>query len=141
MSIGSHNHLLGSQLCGFFGLLSQLHLTNFLLLNLLNLYLKLSLLFLLPARPLHLFAGPLSILSFKAVIFLLNFPFSCLLSRLLFQLKNHHISLEIHTLLAFPDTIWHAFEVCAEQMVRLVTLATVDEVARVLALKAIVRIL
>ena len=63
------------------------------------------------------------------------------LSLLVLQVEDQTFTCDRLAFEAFPDALGHTFKISAEQMIRLLTAAALDKVARVLALKAIVRVL
>ena len=97
--------------------------------------------FLLSTEPLLLFTILFGVLSLKPVFLLLELSLSRLLPLLLLQVANEALSRDLLALVALPDALRHPLEIRTEQVVRLLTRATIDEIARVLALEAVVRIL
>lgn len=78
---------------------------------------------------------------FQSVTFFLFLSLASLLALLLLEVANEALAGDGLALEALPDALWHPVEVCAEQVIRLLTRAAVYEVTRVLALEAILRIL
>lgn len=81
------------------------------------------------------------ILLLKPVFLFLELSFTRLFSLFLLKIGDQALSRDRLALVTLPDAIGHAFQLCTEQMERLLTTAAVDEVAWILALKAIVWIL
>ena len=115
--------------------------SDLLLLHLLHLDLEFALFFLLAALSLFLLTLLLSVLSLLPVLLLLELAFSRLLPLLLLEVANESLSGDGLALEALPDALGHPLQVGTEEMIRLVTAATIDEVARILAFEAIVGVL
>ena len=97
--------------------------------------------FLLSTEPLLLLTHLFGVLSLKPVFLLLKLALSRFLPLLLLQVANEALSRDLLALVALPDALRHSLEICTEQVVWLLTGATIDKIARVLALEAVVRIL
>lgn len=102
---------------------------------------ELALFFLLPAKSLLIFTRFFCIFSVNSVSLFLDLALSSLLPLFLLQFTNEPVSLNVDALKALPNTFGHAFKVSTEQMVRLLTVATVDKIARILAFETVVRVL
>ena len=137
LSIQSDRNLISSLLSSS----DHFGLSAFLLLNFLNLNGHLSLLFLFTTAFLFIFALFLGIFPLEAIFFLFELTLASLLALFLLQVADQFFTRDCLALVTFPDSLGHAVEVCAEEMVGLLAGAAVDEVARVLAFEAIVGIL
>ena len=100
-----------------------------------------ALLLLLSAKSLLIFTRFFCIFSINSISLFLDLALSCLLPLLLLQFTNEPVSLNIDTLEALPNTVGHTFKVRTEQMVRFLTVAAVDEIARILAFETVFRVL
>mmetsp|Transcript_2210 Transcript_2210/g.2903 ORF Transcript_2210/g.2903 Transcript_2210/m.2903 type:complete len:214 (-) Transcript_2210:320-961(-) len=140
LAIRAHDHLLGSKFGCLFCLLSHGLPPLFLLVQFCDLEGILSLLFLLSALLLLLFALLLGRFALESIFLLLEFALAHLLSLLLLQVADEALARDVLALKALPDTLGHALQVCAEQVIRLFAAAAVNEVARVLAFEAIIGI-
>ena len=120
-----------------------LHLlpSDLLLLHLLHFDLELALLFLLAALPLLLLTLLLGIFPLLPILLLLELSLAGLLPLLLLEVADEALSGDGLALEALPDTIRHTLQVSTEEMVRLLAAATIDEVTRILAFEAVVRVL
>jgi len=137
----AHDHLLLPCLSGQSSLLNHLLTLNLLRLYLLHLDLKLSLFFLLATESLLLFPLLLGVLPLQPVFLFLDFAFVGFLTLSLLEVANEALAANLLTLVALPDALRHALQVRTKQVVRFVARAAIDEVARVLTLEAVVRVL
>ena len=115
--------------------------SNLLLLHLLHSHGQLPRLFLLTPESLLVFPILLIVLSLEPVLLLLNLPLTSLLPLLLFEVANESLARDLLALKALPDALGHALQIRAEQMVWLCASTASDEIARILALEAVFRVL
>ena len=141
LSFGVEDHLLGPELGHLLSLLLHLLPSDLLLLHLLHFDLELALLFLLAALPLLLLTLLLGIFPLLPILLLLELSLAGLLPLLLLEVADEALSGDGLALEALPDTIRHTLQVSTEEMVRLLAAATIDEVTRILAFEAVVRVL
>ena len=134
LSVRAHHHLLSH-------LLSNVVLTLLLILKLGNFHCILALLLNLSTNFLLIFSVFSRLLSLNPVFFLFELAFTNFLALLLLQVTYQALTRYVLTFEAFPDTIRHAIKVTTEEMIGLFTATTIDEITRILALKAIVRVL
>ena len=91
-----------------------------------------------------LFTVFLGVFAIDSVFFLLNFTLALLLSLLLFEHADELFAGNLDALEALPGgafVLRHALEVSAEQVIRLLAVAAVDKITRVLALETVLGIL
>ena len=92
-------------------------------------------------KPLLLFPLLFGVFALKPVFLLFELALACFLPLFFFKVANEALSRDLLAFVALPNSLWHPLEVCAEQVVRLITGAAIDEIARVLALEAVVWVL
>jgi hypothetical protein len=137
LSINSDQNLISPLL----GSSQHFSLSVFLLLHFLHLDGHLSLLFLLATAFLFIFTLFLSVFPFEPIFFLFELTLASFLPLFLLQVADQFFTRDCLALVAFPDALGHAVEVCTEEMIGLFAGAAVDKVAGVLAFEAIVGIL
>ena len=119
-------------------------LADLLLLHLLHLDGQFALLFLFSTESLFLFTVFLGVFAIDSVFLLLNFTLALLLSLLLFEHTDELFAGNLDAFEALPGgafVLRHALEVSAEQVIRLLAVAAVDKITRVLALETVLGIL
>lgn len=127
-----------SSLCD---LLSKSLLTLLRLLDLGNPNGGLPLLLNLTTHLLVLLSLPFCELTLQTISFLLKLTLTKLLALLLFKVTDEALAGDVLAFEAFPNTVWHALKVCAKQMIWFLTATTINEIARILALETVVRVL
>lgn len=132
--VRSNHHLVGS-------LLSHLDAPLLLLSDAFLALGQLKLLLLLPAIFQLVFSLLLDLLLIETVFLLFLLTLASLLSLLLLEVADQALPGDSLALEAFPDAVWHSVQICAEQMIGLLTAAAVDEISLILAFEAVVGVL